>query len=108
MAADNVRRRRQKNIPDPWAIPGSSDAFMLTPQNREGLLAQHRLSAIDLLQHDRGKSPSDSYWTPGMLCKASGLSPTQLKVLVPDKIIAIEEIKVQPNPHLRPATPPTT
>ena len=108
MAADNVRRRPQKNIPDPWAIPGSSDAFMLTPQNREGLLAQHRLSAIDLLQHDRGKSPSDSYWTPGMLCKASGLSPTQLKVLVRDKIIAIEEIEVQRDPQFGRVIPAST
>ncbi len=108
MAADNVRRRPQKNIPDPWAIPGSSDAFMLTPQNREGLLAQHRLSAIDLLQHDRGKSPSDSYWTPGMLCKASGLSPTQLKVLVRDKIIAIEEIEVQRDPQFGRIIPAST
>ena len=108
MAADHVRRRPQKNIPDPWAIPGSSDAFMLTPQNREGLLAQHRLSAIDLLQHDRGKSPSDSYWTPGMLCKASGLSPTQLKVLVRDKIIAIEEIEVQRDPQFGRVIPAST
>jgi len=108
MAADNVRRRPQKNIPDPWAIPGSSDAFMLTPQNREGLLAQHRLSAIDLLRHDRGKSPSDSYWTPGMLCKASGLSPAQLKALVRDKIIAIEEIEVQRDPLLGRVIPAST
>src|SRR5260370_12219902 len=63
---------------------------------------------MDLLQHDRGKSPSDSYWTPGMLCKASGLSPTQLKALVRDKIIAIEEIEVQRDPQLGRVIPAST
>ena len=32
MAADNVRKRPQKNVPDPWAIPGSSNVFTLTPK----------------------------------------------------------------------------
>ncbi len=109
MAADNVRRRPQKNVPDPWAIPGSSDAFALTPQNRQGLVAQHRLAAIDLLCYERGKSSADSYWTPGTLCKASGLSPAQLQKLVRENIIAFEEIEVQRNPllgRLIPATSP--
>jgi len=108
MAADNVRRRPQKTVPDPWAIPGSSDAFTLTPQNRLGLIAQRRLAAIDLLQHDRGKSSTDSHWTPGTLCKASGLSPAQLQVLVRDKIIVIEEIEVQRDPLLGRVILPST
>jgi primosomal protein N' (replication factor Y) (superfamily II helicase) len=109
MAADNVRRRPQKNVPDPWAIPGSSDAFALTPQNRLGLVAQRRLAAIDLLCYERGKSSADSFWTPGTLCKASGLSPTQLQKLARENIIAIEEIEVQRDPllgRLIPATSP--
>lgn len=109
MAADNVRRRPQKNVPDPWAIPGSSDAFALTPQNRLGLIAQRRLAAIDLLCYERGKSSTDSYWTPGTLCKASGLSSSQLQKLARENIIAIEEIEVQRDPllgRLIPATSP--
>jgi len=108
MAADNVRRRPQKNVPDPWAIPGSSDAFTLTPQNRRGLLAQRCLAAINLLQHERAGSSTGSYWTTGTLCKASGLSPAQLKKLVQENIIAIEEIEVQRDPLLGRVIPATT
>ncbi len=107
MAADNVRKRPQKNVPDPWAIPGSSDAFSLTPQNRLGLLAQRRLAAIDLLCHEKHEASIGSYWTPGTLCKASGLSPAQLKKLVHENIIAIEEIEVQRNPLLGRVIPAT-
>ena len=107
MAADNVRKRPQKNVPDPWAIPGSSDVFTLTPQNRLGLLAQRRLAAIDLLCHQKNETNAGSYWTPGTLCKASGLSPAQLKKLVYEDIIAIEEIEVQRNPLLGRVIPAT-
>ena len=108
MAADNVRKRPQKNVPDPWAIPGSSDAFSLTPQNRQGLLAQRRLAAIDLLSHETHEANTSSYWTPGTLCKASGLSPAQLKKLERENIIAIEEIEVQRNPLLGRVIPATS
>ncbi len=108
MAADNVRKRPQKNVPDPWAIAGSSDVFTLTPQNRLGLLAQRRLAAIDLLCHERNEPKTGSYWTPGTLCKASGLSPAQLKKLVRENIIAIEEIEVQRNPLLGRVIPATS
>jgi len=108
IAPDNVRKRPQKNVPDPWAIPGSSDVFSLTPQNRQGLLAQRRLAAIDLLSHETNEANTSSYWTPGTLCKASGLSPAQLKKLVYENIIAIEEIEVQRNPLLGRVIPATT
>ncbi len=107
MAADNVRRRPHKNVPDPWAIPGSSDAFTLTPQNRLGLLAQRRLAAIDLLQYNGAETGTGSYWTRGMLCKASGLSSAQLQKLVGENIIAIEEIEVQHDPLLGRVIPAT-
>jgi primosomal protein N' len=107
MAADNVRKRPQKNVPDPWAIPGSADAFTLTPQNRVGLLAQRRLAAIDLLCYEKHESNNGSYWTPGTLCKASGLTPAQLKKLVRENILAIEEIEVQRNPLLGRVIPAT-
>ncbi|MGZ3646006.1 MAG: replication restart helicase PriA [Ktedonobacteraceae bacterium] len=108
MAADNVRKRPQKNVPDPWAIPGSSDVFSLTPQDRQGLLAQRRLAAIDLLSHGKNEDNTSSYWTAGTLCKASGLSPAQLKKLVYENIISIEEIEVQRNPLLGRVIPATS
>ncbi len=108
IAADNVMRRPPKNVPDPWAIPGSSDAFTLTPQNRQGLLTQRRLAAIDLLSHNRTESGTSSYWTAGMLCKASGLSPAQLQKLVRENIITIEEIEVQRDPLLGRIIPPSS
>ncbi len=101
IAPDNVRRRpKAKALPDPWAIPAVTSVLTLTPQNRLGLLAQRQLAAIDLLEHTRGEVSNNSYWTPGMLCKASGLSASQLQTLVRDNIIAIEEIEVQRNPLL--------
>ncbi len=98
MAPDNVRRRPAK--PDPWAILGSSSAFTLTRENKEGLLAQRQLAAIDLLEHDRPDASADAHWTSQMLCKASGLSAAQLQTLVRDGIIAIEEIEARRDPFI--------
>ncbi len=108
MAPDNVRRRPKKSIPDPWAIPGVADALTLKPQSRAGLLAQRQLAAVDLLQHNRSERLSEDslqffdqpYWTPGMLCKASSLTPAQLQGLVRDNIIALEEIEIRRDPLL--------
>ncbi len=108
MAPDNVRRRPKKSIPDPWAIPGVADALTLKPKSRAGLLAQRQLAAVDLLQHNRSERLSESslqffdqpYWTPGMLCKASSLTPAQLQALVRDNVIAIEEIEIRRDPLL--------
>src|SRR6266852_4358099 len=108
MAPDNVRRRPKKSIPDPWAIPGVADALTLKPQSRAGLLAQRQLAAVDLLQHNRSERLSEDslqffdqpYWTPGMLCKASGLTTGQLQKLVRDGIITIEEVEVRRDPLL--------
>jgi primosomal protein N' (replication factor Y) len=96
MAPDNVRRRPAK--PDPWAIPGSSSAFTLTRENKEGLLAQRQLAAIDLLEHDRPDASAAAHWTPQMLCNASGLTNGQLQTLVRGGIIAIEEIEARRDP----------
>lgn len=96
MAPDNVRRRPAK--PDPWAIPGSTSALTLTRENKEGLLAQRLLAAIDLLEHDRPDASAAAHWTPQMLCNASGLSMAQLQTLVRDGIIAIEEIEARRDP----------
>jgi primosomal protein N' (replication factor Y) len=108
VAPDNVRRRPKKNVPDPWAIPGTSSALALTPQNRTGLLAQRQLAAINLLQHDKSEPGMSAHWTPGMLCKASGLTPKQLQTLVGQHIITIEEIEVQRDPLLGRIIPSST
>ncbi|MGH2494896.1 MAG: primosomal protein N' [Ktedonobacteraceae bacterium] len=96
LAPDNVRRRPAK--PDPWAIPGSSTAFTLTRENKEGLLAQHQLAAIDLLEHDRPDASADAHWTAHALCKASGLTAAQLQVLQREGLIAFEEIETWRDP----------
>jgi primosomal protein N' (replication factor Y) (superfamily II helicase) len=101
---DDGRRRVKKSLPDPWALPVATDTLTLTPQNREGILAQRQLAAIDLLLHDRG----NTHWTPGMLCKASGLNPGQLKKLVRDHVIAIAEVEVQRDPLLERVIPANT
>jgi primosomal protein N' (replication factor Y) (superfamily II helicase) len=96
IAPDNVRRRPTK--PDPWALPGSSSAFSLTRENKEGLLAQRQLAAVDLLEHDRPDASANAHWTPHMLCKASGLTATQLQTLLREGIISIEEIEARRDP----------
>src|SRR6185312_15958889 len=106
IAPDNVRRPK-KGVPDPWAIPDASSALALTPQNRAGLLAQRQLAAINLLQHDKSEAGMSAHWTPGMLCKASGLTPRRLQTLVDQQIITIEEIEVQRDPLLGRIIPPS-
>ncbi|HZS78504.1 MAG TPA: primosomal protein N' [Ktedonobacteraceae bacterium] len=97
MAPDNVRRRPNKPSLDPWAIPALSNAsaaLTLTSENKEGLLAQKQLLAIDLLEHEH----EHTHWTPTMLCKASGLTQGQLQKLVREQLITIEEAEVQRDP----------
>ncbi|HKV59643.1 MAG TPA: primosomal protein N', partial [Ktedonobacteraceae bacterium] len=96
LAPDNVRRRPTRL--DPWAIPGSSTAFTLTRENKEGLLAQHQLAAIDLLEHDRPDASADAHWTAHALCKASGLTAAQLQTLLREGIIGFEEIEARRDP----------
>ncbi len=108
IAPDNVRRRPTKHAPDPWAIPGAASVFTLTRENRAGLLAQQQLAAIDLLEHDRADASAEIHWTPNMLCKASGLSSTQLSALAREGIIAIEEMEVQRDPLSGRNIPPST
>ncbi len=100
IAPDNVRRRPQKTLVNPWALPGSADAFTLTPKDKAGLLAQRQLAAIDLLEHSTGKSNASTHWTPGMLCKASELTPAQLQTLVREGLITIEEKEIPRDPLL--------
>ncbi len=98
MAPDNVRRLPKKGMPSPWAVPGSSGALTLTPQDKAGLLAQRQLAAIELLLHGTGEKNYASYWVPTKLCQASKLTRAQLQALVDEHIIAIEEVEVQRNP----------
>ena len=98
IAPDNVRRRPQKGLPDPWAMPVPADALSLTPQDEEGLLAQRQLAAIDLLLYGSREAGNGNYWVPTRLCKASKLTATQLQSLIREHIVAIEEIEIQRDP----------
>ncbi|HLJ34024.1 MAG TPA: hypothetical protein VKU38_10255, partial [Ktedonobacteraceae bacterium] len=70
MAPDNVRKRPRKSVPDPWALTGATATMTLTPTDAAGIVTQHQLMALDLLEH----STRDTYWTPHKLCQASKLT----------------------------------
>jgi primosomal protein N' (replication factor Y) len=106
LAPDNVRRRPNAKQPalDPWSLSGSASptgtavtTLTLTQQDREALQARRQLVAVDLLEQS-AHSPTQSYWTPGALCKASALTPARLQALVQEGIVSIEEIEVQRDP----------
>lgn len=104
MAADNVRRRPgpgkkepKQPQPNPWDTPGPVATLALTPQDKEGLRAQHQLAAIELLQQDLD---TRSALTPHALCRASGMTPAQLQQLVKEELVVIEEIEVRRDPLL--------
>jgi primosomal protein N' (replication factor Y) len=101
------RPRAKKAVLDPWALSAADASLALTPQNQAGLLAQHQLAALDLLEHDSLSASTGSYWTPHALCKASSLTPAQLQHLVRDEIITIEEVEVQRDPLLGRIIAPT-
>lgn len=103
-APDNVRRRPQQTVqgkkgpsPDPWALPEDvvTATLTLTKQDKASLAAQRQLAAIDLLSHESAKR---TYWTPNMLCKASGMTRGQLQQLVKAGLLTIEEIEIRRNP----------
>jgi len=81
------------HMPDPWALPAATAT--LAPPDPASVEAQRQLAAVDLLQQSvSGAAP----WTPGMLCKASGLTRAQLQRLERAGIIAIETTEVRRNP----------
>ncbi len=102
MAPDNVRKRPHKSVPDPWALEGATATMTLTPTDAAGIITQHQLMALDLLQH----SAKDTYWTPHKLGQASKLTEAQLKVLVRAQLITIEEIEIRRDPLLGRTFPP--
>ncbi|MEO7020035.1 MAG: primosomal protein N' [Ktedonobacteraceae bacterium] len=101
------RPRQKKAVLDPWLLPGANATLDLTPQNQDGLLAQHHLAAIELLEHDHLSTATGSYWTPNALCKASSLTPGQLQQLVRARLIEVEEVEVQRDPLLGRLIAPT-
>ena len=102
MAPDNVRRQRQQVPVSPWSLPEANNIPSLSMQNKVGLLAQHRLAAIELLEQSRRSQgmPSRQQWTPNMLAKASGLTIHQVQKLADEGVIEIEEQEVQRDPLL--------
>ncbi|MBE3560502.1 MAG: primosomal protein N' [Ktedonobacteraceae bacterium] len=108
--SDHLRSRshekKSRTAPNPWALPASPIAvsplllasgavLTLTPQDRESLLIRRQLAAIDLLMQDARAMP---HWTPGALCKASGLTAAQLQRLVNNGLVLIEEVEVRRDP----------
>src|SRR6266700_1820689 len=81
---------------------------MPSHRSRAGLLAQRQLAAVDLLQHNRSERLSEDslqffdqpYWTPGMLCKASGRKTGQWRRRLGMGIISTEGSKCRRDPLL--------
>jgi primosomal protein N' (replication factor Y) len=86
--------RRNKGVPNPWMMPDAA-AQVVPTTDKATLLAQRKLAALDLLLQSINTS---SPWTPGGLCKATGLTARQLQQLVTENIIAIETMEVKRNP----------
>ncbi|HEY1353066.1 MAG TPA: primosomal protein N' [Ktedonobacteraceae bacterium] len=99
--------RKKRTVLDPWALPAADASLTLTPQNQAGLLAQHQLAAVDLLEHDRQSATTGAHWTPHGLCKASSLSAKQLQHLVEAGVIEIVEVEVQRDPQMGRLVAPT-
>ena len=103
MAPDNVRKRPRKGVPDPWALTGATATMTLSPTDAAGIVKQRQLMALDLLQH----SPKDTYWTPHKLRQATKLTEGQLKFLLHERLIAIEEVEIRRDPLLGRSFPPS-
>lgn len=95
LAPDTIRRRPgdKKIAANPWGSPVATAT--LTTTDKEGLRIQRQLAAVDLLLQDSRSYP---HWTPNALCKASGLTASQLQQLVRDDILLIEEVEVRRDP----------
>ncbi len=104
MVPDYIQRPRlgkkgRSAAPNPWALPeapGATATLVLTPQDKDSLIAQHQLAAIDLLAQNTNVQ---AYWTPNALCKASGMTTAHLKQLEREDLVMIEEMEVRRNPN---------
>ncbi len=105
---DGVRRDgRRVHVFD--MLAGSATATLApAPLSKAGIAAQHQLAAIDLLNSDIGAVTSQS-WTPHKLCAASKLTAAQLRQLIDEGILAIEQVEVRRDPlqgrHIPPSVP---
>lgn len=90
---------------DPWVIPQANATPTLEKEDKETLLARRQLTAVDLLAQSTNTA---SPWTPGTLCKTTGLSNAQLQRLVKEQIIAIETMEVRRDPLQGRALPAST
>ncbi len=88
---------------DPWASETSSPT--LPQEDKETVLARRQLTAVELLLQ---ASPNAAPWTPGGLCKATGLTTAQLQRLVKEQIITIETSEQRRDPLQGRALPTST
>lgn len=97
--AKKSRRGEALNL---WKLPKSATATLPPVSlDREGLVAQRRLMAVDLLlygTHEESTLATGTAWTPHKLCQASKLTPAQLQQLVREHIVEIEEREIRRNP----------
>jgi primosomal protein N' (replication factor Y) len=80
-------------------MSGSATATLApAPLSKAGLAAQHQLAAIDLLLNSNTGVATSQSWTPNKLCEASKLTAAQLRQLVDEGIVTIEQIEVRRDP----------
>ena len=80
-------------------MSGSATATLApAPLSKAGLAAQHQLAAIDLLLNSNMGVATSQSWTPNKLCEASKLTAAQLRQLVDEGIVTIEQVEVRRDP----------
>ncbi len=80
-------------------MSGSATATLApVPLSKAGIAAQHQLAAIDLLLNSNTSIATSQSWTPNKLCEASKLSSAQLRQLVDEGIVMIEQVEVRRDP----------
>ncbi len=100
-----VRRSgRRKHVFDLLAA-GTTAILAPAPLSKAGMVAQHQLAAIDLLLNSG--AVNSQAWTPNKLCEASKLTAAQLRQLIDEGILAIEQIEVRRDPLLGRNIPPS-
>ncbi len=90
-------------------MSGSATATLApVPLSKAGVAAQHQLAAIDLLLNSDTGAVTAQSWTPNKLCEASKLTAAQLRQLVDEGLLTIEQVEVRRDPLQGRNIPPST